>query len=68
MRGWWIPWTFPVALLAVVVIFAVFGDYAMFVISGVTAVLVPFLWRAYKPIEDPDAVVNYWRFKAPPRP
>ena len=68
MKGWWIPWLFPVVLLGVVVLFSVFGDYAVFVASGLAVVLIPLLWRAADPIDDPDADVNYWRFRSPWRP
>ena len=68
MKGWWLPWTFPVVLVGVVALFAVFGDYAVFVMAPVGAVVVPLLWRVADPIQDPDADVNYWRFQAPWRP
>lgn len=68
MKGWWLPWTFPVVLVGVVALFAVFGDYAVFVMAPVGAVVVPMLWRIADPIQDPDADVNYWRFQAPWRP
>ena len=68
MKGWWLPWTFPVVLVGVVALFAVFGDYAVFVMAPVGAVVVPILWRVANPIQDPDADVNYWRFQAPWRP
>lgn len=68
MKGWWLPWTFPVVLVGVVALFAVFGDYAVFVMAPVGAVVVPLLWRVANPIQDPDADVNYWRFQAPWRP
>ena len=69
MKGWWLPWTFPVWLLGVVVLFAVFGDYAIFVALPRWP-----RWRfrcsgaSHNPIDDPDADVNYWRFGGPWRP
>ena len=67
MKGWWLPWLFPVFLLGVVVLFAVFGDYAILVAFGVAWVAIPLLWRAYMPDGDPDADVNYWRLGGPLR-
>ena len=47
MKGWWLPWLFPVLLLGVVVLFAVFGDYAVFVMAFGAGAVVAFrlLWR-----------------------
>lgn len=67
MKGWWLPWLFPVLLLGVVVLFAVFGDYAIFVSFGLALVAVPLVLRAYAPTDDPDADVNYWRLGGPVR-
>lgn len=68
MKGWWIPWTFPVWLLGVVAFFALLGNYAIFVAVPVAVVVFPLLWRIANPLDDPDADVNYWRFNAPWRP
>ena len=68
MKGWWLPWTFPVVLVGVVALFAVFGDYAVFVMASGRRGGGPLLWRVANPIHDPDADVNYWRFQAPWRP
>jgi len=68
MKGWWIPWTFPLVLLGVVGVFGVFGDDAILVLTAVGVVAIPLLWRLANPIDDPDADVNYWRFQAPWRP
>ncbi len=56
---------FPLWLLGVVVLFAVFGDYAIFVscgrrLGGASAAV-----ARVNPIDDPDADVNYWRFRRP---
>ena len=50
MKGWWLPWLFPVFLLGVVVLFAVFGDYAILVVVRAWPWWpIPLVLRAYTP-------------------
>jgi hypothetical protein len=63
MKTWMLPWLFPVGLLATVVLFAVCGRYAGFVVIGLGLILLPpVLWRVRFPSQSEDADTQYWRF------
>jgi hypothetical protein len=68
MRAWMIPWLFPLAILVLVIVFAVAPDWvAGLVALALLFVAVPLAWRTFRGVHPERKLPDWLPGGRPPR-